>query len=289
MEWNDLNAFISVAEAGSFTQAAHKLGLTQPAVSKRVKSLEAHLSTHLFDRVGRRVFVTDAGRLLLTRAKNIMADVLDTEVRIRNLQTSVDGELRLSTSHHVGLHHLAPALKIFVETHPQVKLNIRFEDSENAHALVQQAHSELAVVTLDPQGPGELEYLPLWDDPLVFVHSALTPLPVEQQTLAQLTKLPSILPGLDTYTGRIVAQQFLRSNIDLVPTLSTNYLETIRMLVVTGLGWSVLPKAMVDASLQILDLPQPPARTLGCVINPKRALSNVAVAFMELLTTGFSD
>ena len=79
------------------------------------------------------------------------------------------GVLSLATSHHVGLHRLAPVLKSFTQRFPEVRLDIRFEDSEAAHDLVRHAHAELAVVTLDPQGPADLEYEELWDDPLWFV------------------------------------------------------------------------------------------------------------------------
>jgi DNA-binding transcriptional LysR family regulator len=64
----------------------------------------------------------------------------------------VAGELALATSHHVGLHRLAPALRAFTRRFPDVHLDIRFEDSEDAHDLVRRAEAEIAVVTLNPNG-----------------------------------------------------------------------------------------------------------------------------------------
>jgi DNA-binding transcriptional LysR family regulator len=284
MNWNDLKAFIAVAEQDSFSKAAQRLHITQPAVSKRIQALENELDTRLFDRIGKRVYLTDAGSLLRPRAESLLREMTDTQRLLRNLKREVGGVLSLATSHHVGLHRLAPALKTFTRRFPDVRLDIRFEDSEAAHELVRRAESELAVVTLDPEGDAELAYEMLWDDPLCFVVSAEHPLAqLESIELTELARHPVIMPGLGTYTGRIVAGVFDAAGISLNPAMSTNYLETISMLVATGLGWSVLPASMVDASLVRLRTNAPPLhRTLGCVTHPQRTLSNAAVAFREV-------
>jgi DNA-binding transcriptional LysR family regulator len=93
-----------------------------------------------------------------------------------------------------------------------------------------------------------------------------------------------VLPGLGTYTGRIVMDAFAAEGIALRPNLVTNYLETIAMLVGIGLGWSVLPKSMIRAPLVVLETSAPSLRrTLGCVTNPRRTLSNAARAFSDVL------
>ena len=176
MEWHELKAFLAVADAGSFSRAAEQLHLTQPAVSKRIQSLETSLATRLFDRVGRRIFLTDAGKTLEPRARQLLAQLDDTEKLLKNLDRRVDGRLSVATSHHVGLHRLAPVLQRFSRAHPEVQLDIEFVDSEAAHTLVRNAETELAVVTLDPDGPAELAYRPLWTDVLVFIASADHPL-----------------------------------------------------------------------------------------------------------------
>ncbi|MDH3644277.1 MAG: LysR family transcriptional regulator [Gammaproteobacteria bacterium] len=290
MNWHDLRAFVAVAEQQSFSKAAGQLHISQPAVSKRIQALESELAAKLFDRVGKRIYLTDAGALLRPRAVSMLQEMTDTQRLLRNLKSEVGGVLRLATSHHVGLHRLAPALKSFTQRYPDVRLDIRFEDSEAAHELVRRANSELAVVTLDPNGDVELEYQTLWDDPLCFVVAADHPLAaVAQTTLNDLANHPVIMPGLATYTGRIVAEVFSDASIALDPAMSTNYLETISMLVGTGLGWSVLPASMVADGLVKLTTNAPPLhRTLGCVTHPARTLSNAARAFQEV-TLEFRD
>ncbi len=285
MDATELETFLAVADNRSFSRAAERLHLTQPAVSKRIQALEADLAARLFDRVGKRVDLTQSGRLLLPRARSLLAEIADTRRLLKNLNEQVAGSLHLATSHHVGLHRLAPVLKAFSDRYEDVQLDIRFEDSEAAHDLVRRGESELAVVTLDPEGPAELCYQPLWDDPLCFIVARDHPLARgSRQTLSELARYPAILPGLATYTGRIVAELFAERDIRISSPLSTNYLETISMLTATGLGWSLLPRSMVTDGLCVVETDAPPQhRTLGCVTNPARTRSNAADAFIEVL------
>ena len=136
METNNLNAFVLVAENGSFSAAAQKLHLTQPAVSKRVATLEEQLDTVLFDRIGRTVTLTEAGRALLPHARAVQQELAAAERSVRDLDGDVAGHLRLATSHHIGLHRLPPVLSYFNRQYPGVQIDIEFTDSEQAHEMI---------------------------------------------------------------------------------------------------------------------------------------------------------
>ena len=123
---------MAVADQGSFSLAAETLHLTQSAVSRRVASLERRLAVPVFDRVGRRVTLTEAGRTLLPRARRILADLEDTRTVLRDLSGRVAGPLALATSHHIGLRRLPPVLRQFSRAHPEVELDLQFLDSEAA-------------------------------------------------------------------------------------------------------------------------------------------------------------
>jgi DNA-binding transcriptional LysR family regulator len=283
MQLVELRTFLAVAEEKSFSAAAQRLFITQPAISKRIQSLENHLGTPLFDRIGKRVYLTEAGSLLIDRAETMLRLAKDTEKEIFNLNDTISGRLNLATSHHIGLHRLAPVLKDFSQRYPDVQLDIQFEDSEVAYQMVRSGQVELAVVTLNPDDTdldADLKANCIWRDPLVFVSSANEPLAT---TLQMLAAQPCILPGQATYTGRIVMDRFARAGLTIKPTLSTNYLETIGMLVSVGLGWSVLPRSMIG-DLSVLEVNcEPISRSLGSVINGKRTLSNSASAFLTVL------
>jgi DNA-binding transcriptional LysR family regulator len=290
MEWNELRAFVAVAETGSFSRAAEQLHITQPAVTKRIQGLEARIGAPLFDRVGKRVHLTQRGAALKPRALTLLRDLDDTELMIRNLHDRIEGRLALATSHHVGLHRLAPVLKAFSHRFVDVELDIQFVDSEAAHEMVRNADTELAVVTLSPTPDPKLTSERLWHDPLAFTAANDHALARRTRiTLTELSQHPAILPGLGTYTGRIVAERFAREGLPLRTAMATNYLETIGMLVGIGLGWSVLPATMIRGTLVRLDVDCALlGRDLGAVTNPQRTQSNSARAFLDVLRT-FAD
>lgn len=282
MDTQNLKAFIAVAELASFSLAGEQLHLTQPAVSKRIATLESHLECRLFDRIGRTVRLTESGQALLPRAQKILQSVRDTQQAIHNLSGSISGKLRLATSHHIGLHHLPIILRRFTADFPEVELELGFMDSEQAYEAVHRGDAELAVVTLAPSQPPDIETLPIWQDPLSVVVSPQHPLAHNQKiSIEELANLPAILPDLNTYTGQLIQKLFAQKNLKLNLSMATNYLETIKMMVSIGLGWSILPSTMIDQQLCSIQVPALQAsRTLGCIHHSERTLSNAANTFL---------
>ena len=124
MDIASLQAFVIVADSGSFSVAADQLHLTQPAISKRIAALETDLNVRLFDRLGRAVRLTEAGAVLLPRARRILSEVEDSRRALRNLAGTVAGSLIIATSHHIGLHRLPPVLRIFTAQYPLSLIHI---------------------------------------------------------------------------------------------------------------------------------------------------------------------
>ena len=285
MDSQQLKAFLAVVEHGSFSEAAEQLFLTQSAVSKRIQTLEQQLDTQLFERHNRSVSLSESGELLLPRAKHILQLMDDTQLQLTNLSGSVTGVLSMATSHHIGLHRLPPFLKDFARRYPQARLDLQFLGSEDAYRAVEQRSVELALTTLDSNASKQLQSWPLWQDELHFVVSREHPLANRIRTsLADLSQWPAILPEKDTITYRLVEQQFIEGGQKLHTSMPTNYLETIKMMVSVGLGWSVLPPSMIDDQLIVLDCDQPPlTRELGIIHLRNRPQSNAANAMMALL------
>lgn len=286
MDTQLLTAFLAVAATASFSQAAEQLHLTQPAISKRIAQLEQLLGVRLFDRIGRQVSLTESGARLLPRAQRILREIEETTRAIRDMSGQVSGHLSLATSHHIGLHRLPPMLRAFSRRHPQVNLEIEFMDSEKAHAAVAQGVIEFAVITLAPEGSApRLQAHEIWPDPLSVMVARDHPLAGRGHvSIETLSGYPAVLPGASTYTGQILQQQFRACGARLQISMSTNYLETLRMLVAIGLGWSVLPDSMLTAELLALELEDTRMRrSLGYVFHRDRTLSNAAQAFLALL------
>jgi DNA-binding transcriptional LysR family regulator len=287
MDTTGLRTFITAAELESFSHAADQLYLTQPAVSKRVASLEAELGTPLFDRIGRRVFLTEAGRKLLPRAKSILNEIEDSRRLITNLSGTVTGRLSIGTSHHIGLHRLPPVLRNYSAQYPDVELDLHFMDSEAACRAVLAGELELGIVTLPPDPIDDLKTEIIWPDPLSIVINKNHPLAKHKNTkLEELTDTPAILPAHGTYTRELLELAFEPKGLTLKTGMTTNYLETIKMMVSVGLGWSVLPESMLSKELVVLDVKGINiSRQLGLVFQPTHTLSNAAKAIIKTLRT----
>ncbi len=285
MDVGALQAFLAVAESGSFSRAAELVFITQPAISKRIATLETEFGAKLFDRVGRQIRLTPAGAALLPQARSILEEVDEAKRRIAALSTEVAGPLRLATSYHVGLHRLPPALRQFYTVHPQVQLDLRFMDSEAACHAVEQGELDLAVVTLPRGNQARLRREKIWDDPFEIVVDATHPLagrgPLAMQVL---TEYPVILPVPGTTTREIILEALAPVQGRLQIGLETNYLELIKMLVSIGRGWSALPHTLIDGDLKVVQIEGVRiVRELGVVTRAARTLSNAASAIITAI------
>lgn len=281
MDTQSLRTFVAIARSGSFSHSAQALHISQPAASKRIASLESQIGQKLLDRVGRQVLLTEAGHTLLPYAEQILRALTDAQRGLSHLHERVSGRLSIGTSHHIGLHRLPPVLRQFTQAFPDVDLDIHFMDSEQACDAVLSGDLEMAVVTLPPEPDPRLLSELLWPDPLDVIIGPAHPLAdCRQLSLAVLAEHPAVLPDEQTYTHRIIKAALAKADTRLRVRLATNYLETIKMLVSIGLGWSVLPRSMQDSDITALQIPGlQMQRELGMVRHRDRASSAAAAQF----------
>ncbi len=284
MDINTLNAFLEVARLQSFSLAAEALFLTQPAISKRIHALETELGTPLFNRINRKVTLTEAGHALLPRVQALRNELEDIRRIAANLSEHIHGHLIMGTSHHIGLRRLPPILHAFNRHFPDVQLDLRFVDSELACQAVERGDLEIAILTLPPSLSEQLQAQSIWTDRMQVVAHCEHPLAATRAiTLEQLIQHRCIMPNKDTYTYHLISQALDPFQQALDVYLSNNYLETIKMLVSAGLGWSVLPHTMLDHTLVSLNTPLQLTRELGVIYHRKRTLSNAAKAMLAML------
>lgn len=285
MQISQINAFLAVAELQSFSLAAERLHITQPAVSKRIRQLEDDMKTSLFDRIGKKSILTPSGQSLLPHAERILLELKTYREELAHDHDKPSGTLSLATSHHVGLHRLPQVLRDFKIEYPEVDLDLHFMDSEDACIAIANNELELAIVTL-PENPDDRLYLePIWIDVLQIVlapdHALAGEVLIDSE---QLLDYPAILPSNGTFTRKIINNYFATSKESMKIILETNYLETIKVMVSANLGWSMLPISMLDntligKSLSGLDI----RRSLGIVTRQKRTLSVSSRAMIKML------
>ncbi len=290
MDTQHLQAFVAIAEQGSFSGAAERLHLTQPAISKRIALLEEQVKAALFDRIGRHISLTQAGQVLLPKAKLILAEVEAAAQAVADLQGDVSGKLSIATSHHIGLHYLPLYLQRFTQNYPKVVLEVHFLDSEQAYQEVLQGRFDIALITLALEPDARIATHELWLDELQFVVAPNHPLAkLNAPGLAELSQQPAIMPDPTTYTTRLITALFDSQQLPLNIGMVTNHLDAINMLLRVGLGWGVLPKRLLDErhlTLPIKVLPiqvAPIQRPLGAIHHQQRSLSRATQSFLSLL------
>lgn len=284
MDIQNIRAFLMVAETRSFSRAAEKLFITQPAISKRISTLEYSLDCQLFDRLGKNIQLTQAGEALIPSYQRILAEIEESKRIISTLRTQVSGHLKFGTSHHIGLHRLPPILKQYTNQYPQVELDIRFMDSEQAAALILKGDIELALITLPDDIENQLSTIPIWTDTMYCMVAKDHVLAKQKDvTIKQLSEHGVLLQAQSTHTRDII-DQALKLNTNIKVIMESNYLETIKAMIQNGLGWGVLPESMIDDSLHSLKIKGVKMeRHLGVLRHASRTLSSSANALLESL------
>ncbi|VTX61952.1 LysR family transcriptional regulator [Haemophilus parainfluenzae] len=125
---NAISVFCKVIETQSFTQAANQQNISVAMASKLVSQLEEHLKTRLLQRTTRKIVPTEAGMLYYQRCQAILLDLSEADSSISNMATSLQGNLLISVPRDFGLLYISPNLPKFIELHPNLHVEIEFED-----------------------------------------------------------------------------------------------------------------------------------------------------------------
>jgi DNA-binding transcriptional LysR family regulator len=130
MDWDKLKVFHAAAEAGSFTHAGERLGLSQSAVSRQVSALESELSVSLFHRHARGLILTEQGELLYRTAHDVFMKLEAARTKLTDSRERPNGELKVSTTQGIGVHWLTPRLGEFLDLNPDIQVMLLTSDEE---------------------------------------------------------------------------------------------------------------------------------------------------------------
>ena len=168
-----LRVFSCVAKNLSFTKASQELFISQPAITKHIQELETMYQTRLFERMGNKISLTDAGKLLLEHCEKILEEYGRLEYEMNLLRNEHTGELRLGASTTIAQYVLPPLLARFIEKFPQVSLSLFNGNSSEVEKALQEHRIDLALVEGNIRQPN-LKYTSFLQDelvPVVHIHS----------------------------------------------------------------------------------------------------------------------
>ena len=130
MDWDKLKIFHAVAEAGSFTNATVNLNLSQSAISRQIQSLEEDLNVKLFERHARGLTLTDNGEYVFKTAHEVIGKLKEVETSLGDKKNKPTGKITITTVRRFGTHWLTPRIKDFMQLHPEMEVELIFDDKE---------------------------------------------------------------------------------------------------------------------------------------------------------------
>jgi LysR family hydrogen peroxide-inducible transcriptional activator len=288
MELHQLRYFVAVAHTGNFSRAAERCHVSQPSLSQQILKLEHRLGQPLFNRLGRRAVLTDAGRMLLDRATAVLASIDDAERRLRAGDEHHGGRLALGAIPTVAPYLLPPTLESFVRHCPKVELMVREDVTEHLVAAVVEGELDLAIVAL-PVDDSRLEAEPLLSEVLFVALAPGHPLTRRRRiTIQDLAEERFILLNEMHCLGDQVLN-FCRAN-ECQPQIACRSAQvaTLQSLIALNQGVSLLPDMArrADHGRTLVYRPlakDPPRRTIAVLWHRHHYHSPMAERFLAEL------
>jgi DNA-binding transcriptional LysR family regulator len=280
-----LQTFSDVVDLGSFSAAARRLNLTQPAVSLQVKQLESRLGVRLIERVGRRAHPTAAGRDLLAHVHHVDAAVAGALAAVSDHREGGSGRLRLGTGATACIYLLPPVLRALRQKFPALEIVVSTGNSPDILAALEGNRIDVALVTLPAPGRS-LQAVWMRDDEMVAIFPpGAAPLPA-RITAAFLVERPLVLYEAGGHARRVIDDWFMRAGVAAKPVMELGSVEAIKKLVGAGMGCAVLPRlALAERSDKLLSRALSPrlARKLALVLRRDKQLDRGLRAFVKTL------
>jgi DNA-binding transcriptional LysR family regulator len=238
---DQLRTFAHVIDLGSFSAAAQRLDVSQPAVSLQVRQLERRLGVRLIERVGRRTTPTSAGEELLGHIRRIETAVNAALEAMERHATGVAGRVRLGTGATACIYFLPPILRKLRSKLPSLEIVVSTGNTSDILKLIEENVIDVGLVTLPAPGR-TFDVRPVLDDEFVAIASpdAMT-LPAKIRP-SDLADLPVVLYESGAHTRVLIDRWVTDAGFSLKPVMELGSVEAIKELVAAGLGCSVVPR-----------------------------------------------
>jgi DNA-binding transcriptional LysR family regulator len=290
MTLEQLRIFVAVAEREHVTRAAADLHLTQSATSAAIAALENRYDAKLFDRVGRRIELTEAGRLFLVEARAVLSRARAAETLLTDLAGLKHGALVLAASQTVGNYWLPPLMQRYRERHPGVSLRLRIGNTEQVAQWVHETSADLGLIEGEIDDPA-LAVTQIAEDEMVLVVGRGHPWAARSAVQpADLPQTPWVLrePGSGTrsiFESWLAEAGIAAAQLEIALELPSN--EAIRTAVEAGAGATVISRLVAGAMLRAGSLVQVglglPKRRFYALRHKERHVTHAQRAFAALL------
>jgi LysR family cyn operon transcriptional activator len=286
MELRHLRYFAALAEQLNFTRAAETVHVTQSTLSHQIKQLETEIGRRLFDRIGKRIVITEAGEQLLGKVKNALSEIDDGLRLMRGSAQQLAGNLRIGVTHTFNVSLLPACIDIFLGKHPSVSVTVQEQNAESVVQGVAAQNFDIGIA-YRPNSATAITFAPLCNDEMVLVVSSLHPLADRKRIrMVELHRQRLVLSTRDTTTRELLEGWFRSVGAEPVVVVETNpivpALALVRRL---EIGAIISRQALTDVTdLRVIPIENPtPIRTPGILWNRHHQPTAAAKSFAVIL------
>jgi DNA-binding transcriptional LysR family regulator len=288
MDVRDLQVFLSVSKHLNYTRAGEEINLSQPSVSVRIHQLESELRAKLFEQLGKKVVLTDAGQLLVPYANRVIAAIEDAHHAIDELQGLERGSLRIGASTTPGMYLVPQVVARFKRSHPKIDIHLRIKDTREVEDGVLNNEFDFGFVGGHLAAAEVSAHAWLTDELLLVVspdHRLRNKKTVRKQDLEGES---FIVRESGSATRATIVTQLQQANFELETVIEMENPESIKKAVQSGLGIAFISKFAIATELKAKTLTAIRVRNLTInrelkIVHRKdKHLSRAAVAFIEM-------
>lgn len=286
---NHLRVFYEAAKYESFTVAAKKLFITQPAVTKQIRAFESDCNLVLFKKRGRKVYLTDEGKALFHSTRKIFESEKEVESAIEELMELKRGILRLGCPKTYTRYFMPLMISAFHKKYFNIKLDLKEGSSMNLTQRLLNFEIEVAITAMEEDNP-RLRFTPFSREELLLLLTPHHPLAKKKAlSIGELVGEPIIMREKGSETRKAVEKLFARYKLTPDILMETSNYDLIKQLVQQGEGISFLVRAAVDAELQEKKITTVPLKVpkifleVNIAYLKNQKLSNPARSFVDML------
>lgn len=286
-----LQVFCDIIETKSFSKAAARNMISQPAVSQQVKALEEHYQQKLIERSPQGIYPTEAGRLFYQGARDILERYQNLERQMMDLTETVAGTIRVATVYSVGLHELPPYVKKFIQAYPQARIHVEYSRTNKIYDAVRQNQVDVGIVAF-PEESRQIGVIPFATDEMVLIVSPSHPLANTEGSvpLRVLHGQPFVAFEPDIPTGQAIVRAMREQGVEVEIVQEFDNVETIKRSVEADLGISIIPRRTAQMEIKagaLIALPIEGVeleRQIGVIFKRGKTFSRTLQKFIDVLT-----
>lgn len=291
MNITKLQTFLTLAECLNFTEAAEQLYCSQPSVSMQIQALEQEFGVPLFDRIGKKLYLTRHGELFKPYAEQIVNLLQSSREHIQQLENLSYGTLSFGASNFVGVYLVPAVLGDFNRTYPGIRINMNISSSRQLLGMLETNKVEFLIVSDQiPVDEARFHAASFYEDELVLILRSDHPLAGQKDcSLEELARETIILKPKKSATRVFLENKFGEYGVSFPNDMEISNLEAIKQSVIHGLGISFVSKFAVSQEIKNGQLTSIPIRDvtfkrgIQYVYYKNKHLSPAAKQFIALL------